>query len=54
MAAGRARARGDFGASEVGQSGWAGRAAVELAVSQPVISKAISELEHALGFRLLE
>jgi DNA-binding transcriptional LysR family regulator len=32
----------------------AGRAALELAVSQPVVSKAMSELEHALGFRLLD
>src|SRR5580704_13903783 len=31
-----------------------GRAAVELAVSQPVVSKAISDLEHALGLRLLD
>jgi DNA-binding transcriptional LysR family regulator len=31
-----------------------GRAAIELAVSPPVVSKAISELEHALGFRLLD
>jgi DNA-binding transcriptional LysR family regulator len=31
-----------------------GRAAVELAVSQPVVSKAMSELEDALGFRLLD
>jgi DNA-binding transcriptional LysR family regulator len=31
-----------------------GRAARELAVSQPVVSKAISELEHALGLRLLD
>lgn len=38
----------------VAKTGSMGRAAVELAVSQPVISKAISELEHALGFRLLE
>ena len=38
----------------VAKSGSMGRAAVELAVSQPVVSKAMSELEHALGFRLLE
>ncbi len=37
----------------VAKTGSMGRAAVELAVSQPVISKAMSELEHALGFRLL-
>jgi DNA-binding transcriptional LysR family regulator len=38
----------------VAKTGSMGRAAVELAVSQPVVSKAMSELEHALGFRLLE
>jgi DNA-binding transcriptional LysR family regulator len=38
----------------VAKTGSMGRAAVELAVSQPVVSKAISELEHALGFRLLD
>jgi DNA-binding transcriptional LysR family regulator len=38
----------------VARTGSMGRAAVELAVSQPVVSKAISELEHALGFRLLD
>lgn len=37
----------------VAKTGSMGRAAVELAVSQPVVSKAMSELEHALGFRLL-
>jgi DNA-binding transcriptional LysR family regulator len=36
------------------KTGSMGRAAVELAVSQPVVSKAISELETALGFRLLD
>ncbi len=36
------------------KTGSMGRAAVELAVSQPVVSKAMSELEHALGFRLLD
>lgn len=38
----------------VAKTGSMGRAAIELAVSQPVVSKAISELEHALGFRLLD
>ena len=36
------------------KSGSMGRAAQELAVSQPVVSKAISDLEHALGVRLLD
>jgi DNA-binding transcriptional LysR family regulator len=31
-----------------------GKAAAALAVSQPVISKAMSDLEHALGLRLLD
>jgi DNA-binding transcriptional LysR family regulator len=38
----------------VAKTGSMGRAAIELAVSQPVVSKAMSELEHALGFRLLD
>jgi DNA-binding transcriptional LysR family regulator len=38
----------------VAKTGSMGRAAGELAVSQPVVSKAISELEHALGFPLLD
>src|SRR5437762_224199 len=38
----------------VAKSGSMGRAAAELAVSQPVISRAISDLEHALGVRLLD
>jgi DNA-binding transcriptional LysR family regulator len=38
----------------VAKAGSMGRAAVELAVSQPVVSKAISELEHAIGFPLLD
>jgi DNA-binding transcriptional LysR family regulator len=38
----------------VAKSGSMGKAAVELSVSQPVISKAISDLEHALGVRLLD
>src|ERR1043165_9887114 len=31
-----------------------GRAAVDLSVSQPVVSKAIADLEHALKVRLLD
>jgi DNA-binding transcriptional LysR family regulator len=38
----------------VAKSGSMGKAAGELAVSQPVISRAISDLEYALGVRLLE
>src|SRR5712692_8147546 len=38
----------------VAKSGSMGKAAVDLAVSQPVVSKAISDLEHALGVRLLD
>ncbi len=38
----------------VAQSGSMGRAATALSVSQPVISKAISELEAALGARLFD
>jgi DNA-binding transcriptional LysR family regulator len=38
----------------VARSGSMGKAAVELAVSQPVISKAISDLERALGLRLFD
>jgi DNA-binding transcriptional LysR family regulator len=38
----------------VAKTGSMGRAAVDLAVSQPVVSKAMAELEHALGFRLLD
>jgi DNA-binding transcriptional LysR family regulator len=38
----------------VAQSGTMGRAATTLAVSQPVVSKAISELETALGARLFD
>src|SRR5258706_7306294 len=36
------------------QSGSMARAAEVLAISQPVISKTISDLEHALGVRLLD
>src|SRR5436190_22645648 len=38
----------------VAQSGSMARAASQLAVSHPVVSRSISELEHALGVRLLE
>jgi len=38
----------------VAQSGSMSRAASELAVSHPVVSRSISDLEHALGVRLLE
>src|SRR5712691_1293547 len=38
----------------VAKSGSMGKAATALAVSQPVVSKAISDLEHALGVRLLD
>ena len=39
---------------EVGQRGSMVKAGEELGVSQPVVSKAISDLEHALGVRLLD
>jgi DNA-binding transcriptional LysR family regulator len=38
----------------VAQSGSMAKAAKELAVSHPVVSRSISELEHTLGVRLLE
>lgn len=38
----------------VAKSGAIGRAAIELAVSQPAISKAISDLEYELGVRLFD
>jgi len=38
----------------VANSGSMGRAAVDLAVSQPAISKAITDLEHELGVRLFD
>lgn len=38
----------------VAKCGSMGRAAAELAVSQPAVSKAIADLEHALGLRLLD
>jgi DNA-binding transcriptional LysR family regulator len=38
----------------IAQTGSMGKAAAALAVSQPAVSKAISDLEHALGVRLLD
>lgn len=38
----------------VARSGSMGKAATELAVSQPVVSKSIAELEQAVGLRLLD
>jgi DNA-binding transcriptional LysR family regulator len=38
----------------VAKSGSMGKASTELAISQPVISKAISDLEHAVGVPLLD
>src|ERR1043166_7210456 len=38
----------------VAQAGSMAKAAGQLAVSHPVVSRSISELEHALGVRLLE
>jgi DNA-binding transcriptional LysR family regulator len=38
----------------VAKAGSIGRAAAELAVSQPVVSKALSDLEYSLGVRLLD
>jgi DNA-binding transcriptional LysR family regulator len=38
----------------VAQHGSMGKAALQLGMSQPVVSKAIAELEHALGLRLLD
>ena len=38
----------------VAKAGSMGKAAIELAVSQPVVSKAISDLERVLGTRLLD
>ena len=36
------------------QSGSMARAALQLAISQPAVSKAVSDMEHLLGVRLLE
>src|SRR6476469_5198405 len=38
----------------VAKSGSMGRAAADLAISQPSISKAIADVEHAVGLRLLD
>ena len=38
----------------VAKSGSMGKAAAELAISQPSISKAIADVEHAVGLRLLD
>src|SRR5882762_5653036 len=38
----------------VARWGSMGKAAAQLAVSQPAISKAIADMEHALGVRLLD
>lgn len=38
----------------VARSGSMGKAAAELSMSQPAVSKAISDLEHALGVRLFD
>src|ERR1700731_3048638 len=38
----------------VAKSGSMGKAASDLAVSQPAVSKAIADLEHTLGVRLLD
>jgi DNA-binding transcriptional LysR family regulator len=38
----------------VAKSGSMGKAATELAISQPSVSKAIAEVEHAIGLRLLD
>lgn len=36
------------------ECGTMGKAAEQLAVSQPVVSKTISDMEHAVGVRLLD
>ena len=38
----------------VARSGSMGKAAADLAISQPSISKAIADVEHAVGLRLLD
>src|SRR6516162_4883249 len=38
----------------VAKSGSMGKAAADLAISQPSVSKAIAEVEHAVGLRLLD
>ena len=36
------------------QRGSMAKAAVELAISQPAVSRAVADIEHALGLRLLD
>ena len=36
------------------QRGSMAKAAAELAISQPAVSKAIADMEHAVGLRLLD
>src|ERR1700736_3667298 len=38
----------------VAQRGSMAKAAAELAISQPAVSRAIADMEHALGLRLLD
>src|SRR6266700_5529775 len=38
----------------VAQAGSMGKAATQLALSQPAVSKAMAEMEHTLGVRLLD
>src|SRR5919197_4559897 len=38
----------------VAKSGSMGKAAADLAISQPSVSKAIADVEHAVGLRLLD
>src|SRR5262245_63049518 len=38
----------------VAQAGSMGKAAGQLRISQPVVSKAVADMEHALGVRLLD
>src|SRR5262245_62032750 len=40
--------------STVAQTGSMGKAAAQLALSQPAVSKAVAEIEYTLGVRLLE
>src|SRR3981081_1516974 len=38
----------------VAKSGTMGKAATDLAISQPSVSKAIADVKHAIGLRLLD
>src|SRR3982074_3181210 len=38
----------------VAKSGTMGKAAIDLAISQPSVSKAIADVEHTVGIRLLD